>query len=592
MPDFDFSTLIIDRSPADLEALRDLLATPMADWTAEQLAAFNQAASKGAYNYTDLNRVIAAMDDINERLTAAGYETGYHPIIVHPEPPPDPPKPTPILPNGYTQLEYIESSGTQYFDTKVLPNQETRVTMEAEILSQDTTYIGLFGVRDQASQTAANKFILWSASSGTQLRSDWFGGSANKTVAFNTVGIRLNCDKNKNICTVNDAEMTNAAATGQCTLPLFLLATNDGGNGAAYMGDMRLYNCAIYDGETLIHQYIPCRAWSGDVGLYDLKTDEFLGNAGTGVFAEGPVVVDPTPPDIELPDGYKLLQYIQSSGTQYIDTGFKPNQDTRVSLDFKAAIAPSNDWILGSRKSTNVDSYGIMAGSSTSVTSWFGTTSVSKTVSALTNIFNLDKDKEQTTIKYADGELVTISNTPSDFECEYNLFLMNINLAGSPASAVIAGRLHSCQIYDDGTMIRDFIPCQDQTGVVGLYDLVGAQFYGNAGSGNFLPGPEIIIPDPKPPEPVREPELWYEDDIPRSYQMSRYLQNVAALRGVLTLPENTAEVPADMAGLTLAEANAIEEILLVIEDYLTALASVFRRCGASICGGPELYFIN
>ena len=34
---FDFSTLVTDRSPEDLQALRDLLATPMADWTAEQL---------------------------------------------------------------------------------------------------------------------------------------------------------------------------------------------------------------------------------------------------------------------------------------------------------------------------------------------------------------------------------------------------------------------------------------------------------------------------------------------------------------------------------------------------------------------------
>ena len=72
--DFDFSTLITDRAPSDLELLRDLLSTPMSDWTAEQLAAFNQAASKGAYNYTDLNRVTACMDYLNERLTALGYE--------------------------------------------------------------------------------------------------------------------------------------------------------------------------------------------------------------------------------------------------------------------------------------------------------------------------------------------------------------------------------------------------------------------------------------------------------------------------------------------------------------------------------------
>ena len=118
MADFDFSTLVTDRAPADLELLRDLLSTPMEDWTAEQLAQFNQAVSKGAYNYTDLNRVTAAMDYLNERLTAAGYVTGYHPIIVHPEPP----EPVGPLPKGYTELVYIQSIGTQYRDTAFAPS--------------------------------------------------------------------------------------------------------------------------------------------------------------------------------------------------------------------------------------------------------------------------------------------------------------------------------------------------------------------------------------------------------------------------------------------------------------------------------------
>ena len=79
---FDFSTLITDRAAADLENLRALLSTPMEDWTAEQMAQFNQAASKGAYNYTDLNRVTACMEYLDETLRSYGYETGYQPIIV------------------------------------------------------------------------------------------------------------------------------------------------------------------------------------------------------------------------------------------------------------------------------------------------------------------------------------------------------------------------------------------------------------------------------------------------------------------------------------------------------------------------------
>ena len=70
---FDFSTLITDRSQADLDALGSLLSVPMEDWTAEELAEFNLARSKGAYNYTDLNRVTAAMDYINEQLVGYGY---------------------------------------------------------------------------------------------------------------------------------------------------------------------------------------------------------------------------------------------------------------------------------------------------------------------------------------------------------------------------------------------------------------------------------------------------------------------------------------------------------------------------------------
>lgn len=89
---FDFSTLVTDRSQADLDTLRALLAVPLADWTAEQLAQFNQAISKGAYNYTDLNRVTACMDYLNEVLTGLGYETGYQRIVVH-----NPPQSFPVI---------------------------------------------------------------------------------------------------------------------------------------------------------------------------------------------------------------------------------------------------------------------------------------------------------------------------------------------------------------------------------------------------------------------------------------------------------------------------------------------------------------
>ena len=54
-------------------------------------------------------------------------------------------------------------------------------------------------------------------------------------------------------------------------------------------------------------------------------------------------------------------------------------------------------------------------------------------------------------------------------------------------------KLYSCQIYDNGTLVRDFIAAKLSDGTVGLYDTVNSQFYSNAGTGTFIAGPEVKL---------------------------------------------------------------------------------------------------
>lgn len=65
----------------------------------------------------------------------------------------------------------------------------------------------------------------------------------------------------------------------------------------------------------------------------------------------------------------------------------------------------------------------------------------------------------------------------------------------SSGSAVtsIKAKLYSAQIYNGASLplIRDFVPCINPSGAVGLYDLVGAKFYGNAGTGVLSAGPAV-----------------------------------------------------------------------------------------------------
>ena len=82
--------------------------------------------------------------------------------------------------------------------------------------------------------------------------------------------------------------------------------------------------------------------------------------------------------------------------------------------------------------------------------------------------------------------------TAQTFTCAYPMYLFAINAAGSVSSGKFTGRIRSCQIYDNGTLVRDFVPAKNSSGTAGLYDLANSTFYTNAGTGTFTAGSEYM----------------------------------------------------------------------------------------------------
>lgn len=76
--------LITDRTQSDVTHWQELHDKGWAGMTDDEKAEWNTAAMKGAYNYTDLNRVTEAMQYLDDVFLAYGYTTGYVPILVHP----------------------------------------------------------------------------------------------------------------------------------------------------------------------------------------------------------------------------------------------------------------------------------------------------------------------------------------------------------------------------------------------------------------------------------------------------------------------------------------------------------------------------
>lgn len=59
------------------------------------------------------------------------------------------------------------------------------------------------------------------------------------------------------------------------------------------------------------------------------------------------------------------------------------------------------------------------------------------------------------------------------------------------ATNTMTANIYSFKIYDNGTLIRDMIPVKDLSGVACMYDKVSGQFYYNAGTGDFIAGPDL-----------------------------------------------------------------------------------------------------
>ena len=193
-------------------------------------------------------------------------------------------------------------------------------------------------------------------------------------------------------------------------------------------------------------------------------------------------------PNIRLPEGYKELEWIESTGTQYIDTGFKPNQNTRVVIDAQMT-ASGTQFLFGARGGSSESynkSYAVLLNATGKFRSDYNGSNVVFDSIVVTDRWTVDKNKNVCQI----GNLSAIS-TESAFQSPYNLFLFAINEGGT-AAYFAKMKSSGGKVYDNGTFIGDYVPSINLDGKIGFYSLVDGAFHGNAGSGEFIAGPEVV----------------------------------------------------------------------------------------------------
>ena len=201
--------------------------------------------------------------------------------------------------------------------------------------------------------------------------------------------------------------------------------------------------------------------------MYDVRNGVFYGNAGTDTFVYGHPLVE------------TFVEYIQSDDHVFIDTGFKANQDSRVVMDF---IAIRSGDLFGGRNTQSSRAFGVFTSSGIYKHSYGTTTTTVKDYDGGRHIIDMDKN-----VLKEDGVVIYTAEAQR-FQCSHQLYLS----ATKTASTVYYGetRIYSCQIYDNGVLIRDYVPCKSKSGAYCMYDKVSNQVYESGGEGSFS-GPAV-----------------------------------------------------------------------------------------------------
>lgn len=374
----------------------------------------------------------------------------------------------------FDTLEYLETDGNQWLDTGYKPSNNTRVVGSAlfnEWNGNTANYVfGVFANRkNYGFNVGSNRRyfnVPWGASvglhdSGVLIKPE-----------FNT---KFNFDISKNGCVINDIEFIDSSR-----LTYAFSATESvyigWSNGTTALGMIgRIYPITIYENTVLKADYIPVRRLDGTVCMYDYISGEFKVNAGSGAFMAGGYAQN-------LED-YERLEYLQSDGNCYIDTGILLGYASKAILRVKtvnisiAQLAFGNN-ISGENFTCNIGNNNI------NVSRFDGAKYTGSLYKDNVNVHTYTVDKSGIQV---DDSIFAWDTTPTNFEPTLSSYLFANRALTGAANFVRAGtRVYDFKVYENEKLIQYLISVKRKSdGVKGMLDMVSGAFLTNQGTGEF-----------------------------------------------------------------------------------------------------------
>lgn len=207
------------------------------------------------------------------------------------------------LPEGYTELEYVEATGKQYFKWNVYARGYQIVAMEVEPPAKTGTY-ALWGATASKVGWYLYYYYYHNSTSGdvTQKLQSGLGVSANSCVEISSIDISekrtyIKQDKINKVLTINDETFAIKAEDSSSLIYATLFAnaytstSNQQSFSNFFTGKIYSMEVSTKSDGTINHHYIPCiQDSSGIAGFYNILSNTFYRSASGTDFIAGPAI--------------------------------------------------------------------------------------------------------------------------------------------------------------------------------------------------------------------------------------------------------------------------------------------------------------
>lgn len=192
---------------------------------------------------------------------------------------------------------------------------------------------------------------------------------------------------------------------------------------------------------------------------------------------------------IEVAGLYQEVEYIEGTGTQYIDSEVPGDtSDLSINIKYELTEVPTSGnyrWIFGNyvNEATNVTRILLYGPSTTYVN--YNHKAGSASVYSSTRYINIVYDETLTSTQYtSNGSSITLTKTAGSAN-DANIIIFDRGV--NPSTSKGKFKLYTFKAYSGSTLIRDLIPCYRKSdNVTGMYDRVSEAFFTNAGTGEFI----------------------------------------------------------------------------------------------------------